>query len=424
MAAKRRPKNTITDSLGRERSATRASWGKIRTLPSGRLQASYTGPDRIRHPAPATFSTKGAAEAWLAREHADIERGVWKSPATRAAEAEAAAKRAHAENFGRYARTWVEQRVSSKGEPLRPTTRAEYERQLSKGLSEFEDDQLTGITPARVREWHSGRMKVGMTAAGAEARLLRAIMTTAVRDGIIASNPVVGSLTRASTGVKHRPPTLEELGALLEAIDPRFRAAVLLAAYGGLRLSEWRALRRRDLTFMEGRVFVRVERQALQTNGAWHVGPPKSREGERVVAMPVGLTGELRDHLAARVGPFPDDLLFPPSRASSAFTPDSVFNRAWDKARVAAGVRYQVDDGKPGTKPVWESVVREHDLRAFALSAFSVAGGTLRETQALGGHATVDAAMRYQYAAADRMAELADRMPLPGPSARLKGITH
>ncbi|TQN00514.1 hypothetical protein FHX68_0617 [Microbacterium lacticum] len=36
----RKAKATITDALGRERSATRASWGKIKTQRSGRLQAS------------------------------------------------------------------------------------------------------------------------------------------------------------------------------------------------------------------------------------------------------------------------------------------------------------------------------------------------------------------------------------------------
>ena len=37
--------------------ATRASWGKVRKLPSGRYQASYVGPDGQRYPGPMTYGS-------------------------------------------------------------------------------------------------------------------------------------------------------------------------------------------------------------------------------------------------------------------------------------------------------------------------------------------------------------------------------
>ncbi len=45
---------------------TKARFGSIRALPSGRYQARYTGPDGLLHKAPFTFDTKGDAETWLA----------------------------------------------------------------------------------------------------------------------------------------------------------------------------------------------------------------------------------------------------------------------------------------------------------------------------------------------------------------------
>mgnify|MGYP003374537964 CR=1 FL=1 len=48
----------------------RRGFGYVRKLPSGRLQARYTGPDGQEHRAPITFDTKGDAQTWLAMQSA------------------------------------------------------------------------------------------------------------------------------------------------------------------------------------------------------------------------------------------------------------------------------------------------------------------------------------------------------------------
>lgn len=374
-----------------------ARWGALRRLPSGRWQASYMK-DGERFTAPATFTNEDSAERWLRGTRTDIERGVWRNPREVAAEAEREAKKAEGERFGTYAQTWVRQRVSSKGKPLRPKTRIEYERQLRVGLARFKNDRLSDITPARVRNWHAERMQAGPTAAGAEARLLSAIMRTALVDGIITANPVPPGLTRTKTGRPHRPPTPDELAVLIAEMPDQLRLAVLLAAYGGLRLSEWRALRRKDITFVDGRPIVSVTRAAQYLAGhGWEVGPPKSEQGIRSVPLPSWLADDVNAHLDAFVGRFGDSLLFAPSKGSW-FIHDRYFNNPWNRARDAAGVRGQV---------------REHDLRAYAGTTHAQSGATMRETMRLLGHSTTAAAMAYQHAADDRMAELADRMPPP-----------
>lgn len=386
-------------------------WGAIRTLPSGRVQASYVGPDGIRHNHEHTFSDdpkaapgvkvrsgREKAEAWLRGQRADIERGAWISPTVLAERTIEERKKSEAERFGAYALTWVAQRKSNKGVPLRPKTRSEYERQIAGGLSVFANDRLTAISAARVRKWHDERSARGATQAGAEARLLRAILNTALVDGVIERNPVPSNLTRSSTGLKHRPPTLDELTVILDEVGEFYRLGVLLGAYGGLRMSEWRALRRKDVTVIDGRCMVTVERQAVYVPRiGWVVGPPKSDEGVRVVPLPTGLTSAVDRHLDKFTGPFSGDLLFPPT-GESEFMHDRQFNRFWNPARDAAGVR---------------AVVREHDLRAFAGTMHAQSGATLRETMAFLGHSTTAAAMAYQ-ATTGRESELADRMPLPG----------
>jgi integrase len=384
------------------------SWGALRQLPSGRHQASYVH-NGTRFVGPHPFDTKQDARAWLAGVRVDIQRDKWRDP-----------RISQARHFGTYSDVWLTSRLSSKGELLRPRTHTEYRRQLDRGLAEFKPDRLSQITGARVRGWHSKRMKEsGATAAAREAALLRAILTTAVLDELIDRNPVDPKLTRSSTGQKHRPPTLEELSAMVEAMAasaPHLKLAVLLAAYGGLRLSEWRALRRSDLMIDEDRVTVAVTRQAQRiARQGWVVGPPKSAEGIRMVPLPSSLTGDIHTHLSQHVGAFPGSLLFQPA-GSSEFLHDTQFNVHRDKAREAAGVRTKEGDA-------FVSVVREHDLRHFHLSHFAQSGATLAELKARAGHSTTQAAMIYQHALVDRGAELADAMPqLSTAKTRLASI--
>lgn len=366
--------------------ANREDWGTIRERSNGKFQASYMH-QNSRYYAPMTFSTKNDARVWLSGQRSDIERGRWKNP-----------KAIKAETFQQYAETWLDQRLSSKGEPLRPKTRQEYERQLAKGLAIFAADRLTEITTARVREWHANRMKAGKTAAAAEARLLRAILNTAVEDGILSSAPVPSKLTNTSAGKKYRPPTVDELAILHDRVEDRYKLAVLIAAYGGLRLSEWRSLRRGDLTLTEGRYIVSVSRQAEHITGhGWEVGPPKSASGVRLAALPAWMTPVIDAHLTEHVGEFAESLMFAP-KGSSQFIHNSDFYASWRLAQEAAGVKGQV---------------REHDLRDFAGSHLLAVGANPLEVRDFLGHADVQTTTRhYLHVVNDRAAELADLMPV------------
>lgn len=391
--------NEKTNAMTPTRSykANREDWGTIRERSSGRFQASYPH-EGTRHYAPMTFSTRADARAWLSSQRLDIERGTWKSP-----------KATKIETFGEYAQRWLTQRLSSKGEPLRPKTRQEYERQLAKGLAIFAGDRLTDITTTRVLSWHTDRMKAGKTAAAAEARLLRAILNTAVADGIIATAPVPSTLTHTSAGKRYRPPTVDELAVLYEHVDDRFKLAVLIAAYGGLRLSEWRALRRSDLTRAHDRYTVSVTRQAEHITGhGWEVGPPKSASGTRVAALPAWMTPIVDAHLADRVGACPGSLLFTP-KGSSQFVHNSDFYESWTPAQEAAGVKGQV---------------REHDLRDFAGSHLLALGADVVDVRGFLGHADVQTTKkRYLHVVNNRAAELIDDVPTLPTVEQPKALT-
>ena len=377
--------------MAAKRKKSRETWGQIDSLASGRYRARYTHKEQ-RFSAPHTFDTIGDAREWLAGERQSISKGTWRDPRT-----------SRSRLFGPYAEKWIQERRTSKGEPLRVKSRLDYERSLRLGLKDFHDVPLADISPALVRTWHAKRAKDAASAAGADARFLRAVLNTAIEDRLIESNPVAGNLCRSKAGKKFRPPTLEELGQLVVAMPEHLRFAVVLGAYGSARLSEWRGLRRGDISLIPAseaspaQVVVRIERQVQEIDGyGWDIGPTKSEEGARSVVLPSALTGAVLDHLDRFVGPGVDDLVFPPEGEHDYLT-DHAFRKHWDPAREAVGILGEV---------------REHDLRRFAGTMHAQAGATLRETMAFLGHSTTAAAMTYQ-ATTGREGELAERMPLP-----------
>lgn len=379
----------------RKRKASRAAWGKVRTLPSGRYQASHVGPDGERHTAPMTYSAKIDAQAWLAAQQTAIAQGKW-SPA--AVLAEQAAQKAV--TLQDYAERWMRERTNSRGERLRPATVHEYGRLLAGPLAPLAPRLLANITPAVVRTWRTDLLDTGRKTQTSRAYgLLNAIMGTAVTDGLVEMNPcTIKGGQSTITGRKVLPPTDAELDTIVDSITPRFRALLLISAWGGLRYGEVTELRRKDLTITrdesgEVLIRVRVERGVTHTTtNGFQVGPPKSQAGIRTIALPSHVNGEILAHLEEHAGRFPDSLLFPAFDGSSHLA-QSTFTKHWYPARRAAD----------------REDMPFHALRHYGLTLYAQAGATKKEIMARGGHNSERAAMRYQHATG-RDDELAARM--------------
>jgi integrase len=247
---------------------SRRRFGRVRRLPSGRYQARYRGPDSVDRPAPRTFGTKREADIWLVKTEAEIHGGQWLDPDEGLVP------------FGKYARAWIEERPN-----LRPNTIEVYRYVLAKHLTPtFGPQAVADITDSAVRRWRKKLLDSGASQATAAKayRLLKAIMNTAVEDGSIRRNPCRirgASLDRSSERPVLR---LGQVIALADTIEPRYRALILLAAFGSLRWGELAALRRKDIDTMAR--IVRVERSLTELPGGYLFGPPKSEAGLRVVA--------------------------------------------------------------------------------------------------------------------------------------------
>jgi integrase len=134
-------------------------------------------------------------------------------------------------------------------------------------------------------------------------------MNTAMDDGLIRRNPC-----RVKGAAQDRSPersilTTRQVFALADAVDPRYRALILLAVFGSLRWGELAALRRTDIDLDAGTVTIARSLNELP-GGGFRFGPPKTDAGRRVVALPVPIVPDLAWHLARLTATRDDALIF------------------------------------------------------------------------------------------------------------------
>lgn len=323
-----------------------------------------------------TFRTKREAELFEASDRTERSRGGWVDPA------------AGRTPLGEYAERWLRDRK------LRPRTAELYEGLLRLHiLPTLGEVHLADVTTARVRSWLADldRKRPGSTTPGKAYRLLRVIMNTAVEDGLVAKNPCRISGAGSDRSPERPVATIPQVYELADAVGDRYRAMVLLATFGGLRLGELLALAREDLHVDAG--FVRVRRQLHQLkHGELVFGAPKSDAGTRDVMIPPAVIGDLTKHLTNHVRPEPEALVFTGEKGGPLRR--HVWAKVWDRARRHVGVPH----------------LHFHDLRHTGNTLAAATGASTKELMARMGHASPEAALRYQHATRDRDAAIADTL--------------
>jgi integrase len=345
------------------------TFGTVDALPSGRFRARYRGPDGRRHA--MAFSTRADAWAWLATQQTDLLRKTWRAPS------------AGRRTVGEYAEDYLARH------DLRDSTRVLYAGLWRHHLAKpWADVPVDEVTPAAVRSWHAkARRMTGPTAVAQSYRLLRALLNVAVADEAIASNPC--RLRGAGTPKASRPSRALTAAEALQLADQlgrdrrseRYRALLLVLAFGGLRFGETTALRRSDV-LPGGRL--RIERSVRRVEGRWIVGEPKTDAGHRTVTLPDAVAAILEKHLEEHVADPPETLLF--STRSGSYLARSNWNSTFRRAADAVGL----------------PAVRPHELRHTGATLAAVTGATTTELMRRLGHSSPAAAPLYQHAAAPR----------------------
>lgn len=375
--------------------AGRRSFGKIRKLPSGRFQASYTDPTTTKRvTAPTTFIAKRDAEAWLARVQVNYADGTLTPPKPKMA-----AKLSP--TFAEYAPEWLTARE------LKPRTREEYRKLV--GLSQpsprkdartattllatFGPKRLDAITQDDVRRWYRSLDPHKPTHRAHLYALLRTILGSALEEGLVTMNPcAIRAAGKAKRARKIEPATLDELAAIVESLPDQWAMLVHLSAWCALRFGEVTELRRGDVDLT--RQLLKVRRGVVYVDGEAIVGTPKTEAGSRDVAIPPHLVEPLADHLAGHVQTGREALLFPSLTDSSQHLSHGTFYKHWKTARASAD----------------RTDLRLHDLRHTGAVMYAQAGATTKELMGRLGHTTPVMAMNYQHVAKGRDAELAAKL--------------
>jgi integrase len=152
----------------------------------------------------------------------------------------------------------------------------------------------------------------------------------------------------------------------IDAIDPRYRAMIFLAAYGGLRIGELAGLRvgRVDLEHHQ----VQVVEQIVEVAGRLHGGPPKTAAGRRTVPIPTVVCDELAPHIAGR-----------PDHAHVFCAPGGGPLR-----RTLWAARFF----RPAVQRAGLTPLRVHDLRHTAVALWIAAGASTLAITRWAGHSS------------------------------------
>jgi putative integrase len=296
-------------------------FGSIRKLPSGKFQARYNYRDGS-YKAPATFRTRALAQRWLNNEQELIVWNKWTPPQQREQEAQAQHQR-NTLTVGK----WLEQyhdSLTRGAHPIRQsalqtylkTTRNRIWEPIAPGdtepdITRLQDIPLAELTKGDVYRWWDGLNRVYDTPETNRKayQRLKAACAEAVRRELIPTNPV--DIPVAGRKVKRDLPYLpddDELQAVVDGINPRYRLLTVLCLFHALRVGEAIALEQDCFTSdtpvpFAPRYGVRVEQNAQRISRDDEptymlVQPPKSDAGYRIVPFMSRFNTVLWEHLA------------------------------------------------------------------------------------------------------------------------------
>jgi len=353
----------------------RRSWGKLRKIGSGRIQASYVSPiDGQRHNAPTTYDNRMDAEAWLAAERRLIETETWTPPAQRVKRATLAGI-----TVQQYINTWISERELA--ESTRELYRLHARNRIFPTLGQ---EPVSGLSAAQVRTWWAGMGKRYPTAKRHAYNVLRASMETAVEDGLLPENPCKIDL-KQPTERDVEAITVEELDLVAGEVLEHYRIAVYILAWTSVRFGELIELRRADIEDDGETMKLHVAPGAARVGNQIVVGNTKTVRSKRAVTVPPHVAAMIRKHDY-------EDLLVTTTTGSRLSK--SAFTRQLKKGYAKIG----------------RPELRIHDLRAVGATFAAQAGATTKELMARLGHTTPRMAMKYQMASEARDEVIAEAM--------------
>ncbi len=195
--------------------------------------------------------------------------------------------------------------------------------------------------------------------------LTTAIFRSAVADGLLVKNPIVGVKLPRSSRSEVVPMTASEVRQMASTVPERYRGLILVAAGTGVRQGELLGLALDRIDWL--RREIRIDRQLVTLSGRPPTfGPPKGEASCRTIVVPDAVLQVLSE----QVRTFPGELVFTDSKGDPIRR--NAIGHVWRRAAPVAGV---VDRSF-------------HDLRHYAASGLIAAGLSVVAVQRHLGHAS------------------------------------
>ncbi len=358
-------------------------FGTVRKRSSGRWQAVYQREGRMI--SAGTFYSKADALASLAIVEADLLRGTWIDP------------RSGRIGLEQYAELWLSRRPEL---AVRTVELYEYllRNQIFPTMGHVE---LSALSSSMIRGWHAELASRHPSTAAKAYRLLSTIMRTAVADGLILTSPCKVKGAGNERPAERPLATVAEVEQLAAAMPEHLRLVVLLAVWCQLRRGEILGLRRCDIDPLHSTIQIEQSR-TIRRDGSSLIKSPKTTAGRRQLSVPAHVMKSVESHLERHTGAGSEALVIASEQGDAVSM--AVLQRAWTKARASIGR----DD------------LHLHDLRHTGLTLAAATGATTAELMHRAGHASADAALRYQHATRDRdriLAEALEKIVNPSSSS-------
>lgn len=323
-----------------------------------------------------TFDRKKDADAWLTNASWEVSKGLHVADSQSVTVKDAADLWVKAAEANDRERGTIEQYKTLRDLHIVPLIGAEKLTKLSQPKVEAFRDTLL--------ETRSKAM------TGKIVRALSSILAEGMRRGLVAQN--VAAKVKAGRSKRDKPkvviPATDELRAIIEQADEAMKPLVLVAIFTGLRSSEIRGLRWKDVDFKAKTLTV-----AQRADKYCQIGAPKSEAGYRTIPIGDALVTELKKwKLRCPIGDL--DLVFPNS-AGNVQDYGHLLRRKFFPLQIKAGICDPVlIDGKPklDAKGLRVQTARYglHSLRHAAASAWIKQRIDLKRLQVWIGHENIE----------------------------------
>lgn len=445
----------------------RRSFGAIRQLASGNYQASFKDLNGSSQVAPQTFKTREAADKYLATKQAEqikdkqaAQAGRWILDKDRGAiplgdyiARHFATKQDWAERTRelneRLAKRWIlspvgghyladknldsitplmvrewfaaVQRASFESATIAKTPKPLNESAAAKQWAKAKNidcNPLGRASAELLAQWRfagspqpikppvSNELSpAGRTGAAQTYRLLKSIFNAAIDDELLDRSPIKDKAATIVRSRKAQAATSEQVTKLAEQVPARYKAAVLVAAYGCFRQGEQFALARKHYNAFNRTLTIERAVKKLTGKPAF-IGATKTIGSNRTIVLPKIAAEALENHLVQFVGHDPESLIF--TNGQGSLVTSSELSGWFIPARERAGL----------------PTLRWHDLRSTGLTIAASTGASISALMNRAGHSSVRAAMIYQKLTKTDDQKIADSIDKQLDTAELYELAH